>query len=306
MGSAAEHGAVPFPQPAGRCLGWQWLLAPEGRLFARQHHRTAHMGCSLQPGVNRTAATAIVPSLPLVISPLRRWGDHFQAHGAIPGTVERRQILNDKLPPGAGQHSLPALHRYHTHCFARGVLAPAFPHVCSQQFPAVCLPSLLTAGKLGSALCHLALVPCGGRGSPSQPSTLPRVEESISPTTSSFCSTGLTPPNPMSGSHVKRRAHLFLLPSPPHMQPANSPSQEKKHFPSILPAPMDVISQLRADVHGQISAVVMRAPRRWFSMTLCAVRPLPEKPVPTENNPLTSSQEVWAGTSCCLLCPLIS
>lgn len=144
MGSAAEHGAV--PQPAGLCLGWRMAGGPQGRLFPRQQHRAAQMGCSLQPGVNGTAATAIVPSLPLVISPLRRWGDHFQAYGAIPGTVERRQILHDKLPPGAGQHSLPALHRYHAHCFAKGGPTPAFPHPCSQQFPAVCLQSLLTAG----------------------------------------------------------------------------------------------------------------------------------------------------------------
>lgn len=118
MGSAAEHGAV--PQPAGLCLGWRMAGGPQGWLFPRQQHRAARMRCSLQPGVNGTAATAIVPSLPLVISPLRRWGDHFQAYGAIPGTVERRQILHDKLPPGAGQHSLPALHRYHAHCFAKG------------------------------------------------------------------------------------------------------------------------------------------------------------------------------------------
>lgn len=169
MGSAAEHGAVCSRSRRGAALAGEWLVAPEGRLFPRQHHRAAHMGCSLQPAVNRTAATAIVPSLPLVISPLRRWGDHFQAYGAIPGTVERRQILHDKLPPGAGQHSLPALHRYHTHCFAKGVPAPAFPHPCSQQFPAMCLRSLVTAGRLGSALCHLVVVPCGGRGSPSQP-----------------------------------------------------------------------------------------------------------------------------------------
>lgn len=153
-------------------MAGEWLVAPEGRLFPRQQHRAAQMGCSLQPGVNRTAATAIVPSLPLVISPLRRWGDHFQAYGAIPGTVERRQILHDKLPPGAGQHSLPALHRYHTRCFARGMLTPAFPHPCSQQFPAVCLQSLVTARRLGSAPCHLAAVPCGERVSPSQPDHL--------------------------------------------------------------------------------------------------------------------------------------
>lgn len=125
VGSPQSTGPSRSRSRPGAALAGEWLVAPEGRLCARQHPRTAHMGCSLQPGVNRTAATAIVPSLPLVISPLRRWGDHFQAYGAIPGTVERRQILHDKLPPGAGQHSLPALHRYHTHCFAKGV--PAIP-----------------------------------------------------------------------------------------------------------------------------------------------------------------------------------
>lgn len=113
-------------------------------------------------------------------------------------------------------------------------------------------------------------------------STLPRVEESTSPTTSSSCSTA---PNPVSSSHVKKAAHLSLLSIPPYVQPANSPFQEKSHSPSFLPAPTDVISQLRANVHGQISAVVMRAPRRRFSMIPRAVRSLPEKPVPIENNP---------------------
>lgn len=116
----------------GDALAGEWLVAPEGWLFPGQHHhRASQMGCSLQPGVNRAAATAIVSSLPLVISPLRRWGDHFQANGAIPGTVERRQILHDKLPPGAGRHSLPALHRYHAH---RSLPAPprarGRPHFC--------------------------------------------------------------------------------------------------------------------------------------------------------------------------------
>lgn len=38
----------------------------------------------------------------------------------------------------------------------------------SNSRPCVFDPSL-TAGRLGSAPCHLAVVPCGGRGSPSQP-----------------------------------------------------------------------------------------------------------------------------------------
>lgn len=49
-----------------------------------------------------------------------------------------------------------------------GTTLTALPRGC-QQFPAVCLPSLLTAGKLGSAPGRLAVVPCGGKGSPSQP-----------------------------------------------------------------------------------------------------------------------------------------
>lgn len=56
-----------------------------------------------------------------------------------------------------------------------GTTLTALPRGCRhlhfhiQQFPAVCLQSLLTAGRLGSAPCHPAAVPRGGRGSPSQP-----------------------------------------------------------------------------------------------------------------------------------------
>lgn len=161
-------------------------------------------------------------------------------------------------------------------------------HICavSNSRPCVFDPSLQQGGwdllRATWLWCHVeGEVPHHSLSIP------PRVEENVSPTTSSSCSRGLTAPNPdpVSSSHVKRATHLSLLPIPPHKQPADSPSQEKSHSPSFLPAPTDVISQLRANVHGQISAVVMRAPGRWFSTTPCAVRPLPEKPVPTENNP---------------------
>lgn len=41
-----------------------------------------------------------------------RWRDYLKTHGAVPGTVERRKVFHDQLPPGHARQSLPALHRY--------------------------------------------------------------------------------------------------------------------------------------------------------------------------------------------------
>lgn len=40
-----------------------------------------------------------------------RWGDHLQTHGAVPGTLERRKVFHDQLPPGPARQPLSALHR---------------------------------------------------------------------------------------------------------------------------------------------------------------------------------------------------
>lgn len=108
----------------------------------------------------------------------------------------------------------------------------------SNSQPCVFYPSLQQGGwdllRATRLRCHVE-----GEVPHHSLSTLPRVEESISPTTASSCSTGLTAPNPdpLNSSHVKRATHLSLLPIPPHMQSANSPSPEKSHSPSFLPVP---------------------------------------------------------------------
>lgn len=43
---------------------------------------------------------------------LYRWRDYLQTHGAVPGTLECRKVLYDKLPPGLEWQPLSALHRY--------------------------------------------------------------------------------------------------------------------------------------------------------------------------------------------------
>lgn len=179
---------------------------------------------------------------------------------------------------------------------APSLLCPGRASTCISASVQSAIPShvslipLVTAGRLRSGPCRLAAVPRGGRGSPPRPRAWPpspgRRRASL-PAASPSCSAGLTASDPdrESSSHVTRATRLCLVPFPPHVEPINLPSQEKSHSPSLLPAPTDVISQLRADVHGQLRAPVMRAPGRWFSRPPCAVRLLPEQPVPAENSP---------------------
>ena len=43
---------------------------------------------------------------------LCRWWDHLEAHGFVPGAVERRQVLHDQLPAGSSRHLPGTLHRF--------------------------------------------------------------------------------------------------------------------------------------------------------------------------------------------------
>lgn len=175
------------------------------------------------------------------------------------------------------------------------------------------IPTPLRKGGCDRGPCHAAAVAHGGRGSPLRPRACPPSlgrRRASHPAASPSCSMGLTASDldRESSGHVTRATRSCRLPFPPHVEPINSPSQEKSHSPSLLPAPTDVISQLRADVHGQLSDRVMRAPRRWFSRAPCVVRPLPRQPVSAENSPASMFSRGLARISWphCLPCPNIS
>lgn len=287
MGSAAEHGAGCSRSRRGAALAGEWLVAPKGGCFPGSI--TAPLTWDARYSRQLIARRRRLLFLHfLLLFPLSADGEITSKPMVLflgPWSVGKSSMINyllglDNTPyqlyTGTTLTALPRGCR-HLHFHIRAV---------SNSRLCVFDPSLQQGGwdllRATWLWCHVEReVPHHSLSIP------PRVEENVSPATSSSCSRGHTAPNPdpVSSSHVKRATHLSLLPIPPHKQPADSPSQEKSHSPSFLPAPTDVISQLRANVHGQISAVVMRAPGRRFSMTPCAVRPLPEKPVPTENNP---------------------
>lgn len=269
-------------------MAGEWLVAPRGRLFPRQQHRAARMGWDARYRRELIARRRRLLFLHfLLLFPLSADGEITSKPMVLflgPWSVGKSSMINYLL----GLDNTP----YQLYTGTTLTALQGGAHTCISTSVQSAVPSSVSSiphysRRLGSALCPLAVAPCGGRGSPSQ-FVHPSKDggEHLSHNILVLKHRAhISQPDPVSSSHVKRATHLSLLPFPPHMQPANSPSQDKSHSPSFLPAPMDIISQLRADVHGQISAVVMRAPRRWYSMTPCAVRPFPEEPVPTENNP---------------------